>query len=238
MYADAYIIYTFTAMNKYAVIVAGGSGSRMGAAIPKQFLLLKGRAVLWYTLETFLSAYEDLQIILVLPVEHTETGLSLARVTRDPGRIRLVSGGLTRFESVRNGLELVSPDSLVAVHDGVRCLVSARLIQRCFEQAAGLGSAIPVIACRDSVRRVEGTEAAISSPVDRSALRLVQTPQTFRSEVLLPAFRVPYHPGFTDEATVVEASGTAVHLIEGEDNNIKITTPIDLVIAESLLGGV
>jgi 2-C-methyl-D-erythritol 4-phosphate cytidylyltransferase len=149
-----------------------------------------------------------------------------------PSRIRLVAGGPTRFDSVRNGLELVAGNSLVAVHDGVRCLVSVDLVRRCFEQAERLGSAVPVVDCADSVRlvRVEGSE-----PIDRSHVKLVQTPQTFRGSLLLRAYEEAAGVSFTDDATVVEASGVAVHLIEGERVNIKITLPIDLVIAERVL---
>jgi 2-C-methyl-D-erythritol 4-phosphate cytidylyltransferase len=220
-------------MKKYAVIVAGGTGVRMGAEVPKQFLPLNGRPVLWYTLETFLGAFPDLEIILVGPAAHLETARTLVFGFADAGRIRLVSGGNTRFHSVRNGLELAEGDSVIFVHDGVRCLVSRELIQRCYEQAMDLGSAVPVTDCRDSVRLV-GEEGS-SKPIDRDRIKLVQTPQTFRSDILLEAYKMDHQEAFTDEATVVEVAGHTVHLIEGEVNNIKITTPVDLVIAGQLL---
>lgn len=220
-------------MKKYAVIVAGGAGSRMGTKVPKQFLLLHGKPVLWYTLNVFLDAYEDLEIILVLPEEHFETGRTILYATHAPHRIRMVAGGSTRFHSVQNGLSLIREESVVFVHDGVRCLLSRALVHRCYEKALRDGSAIPVIDSKDSVRLVtaEGNEA-----IDRSRVKLVQTPQTFLSGILLAAFKTEYLESFTDEATVVEASGCKVHLVEGEVNNIKITTPVDLGIAEKLLG--
>jgi 2-C-methyl-D-erythritol 4-phosphate cytidylyltransferase len=204
----------------------------MGSQVPKQFLSICGKPVLWYTVNTFLSAYDDIGVILVLPAGHMEAGRAMAESWKMPDRIRLVAGGETRFRSVSNGLELVEDEAIVGVHDGVRCLVSVGLVRRCFEQAAVLGSAIPVVACKDSVRLV--TDGG-SEVVDRSRVRLVQTPQTFLSRILLPAYGAEYRERFTDEATVVEAAGHAVHLIEGEENNIKITLPGDLLLAERLL---
>jgi 2-C-methyl-D-erythritol 4-phosphate cytidylyltransferase len=220
-------------MKKYAIIVAGGAGSRMGTPVPKQFLPLNGRPVLWYTLDTFLGVFPDLEIILVVPAAHVERARTLVLGFAEAGRIRLVSGGNTRFHSVRNGLELAVGEAIIFVHDGVRCLVSGELIQRCYEQAVRLGSAIPVTGCRDSVRLV-GEEGS-SKPIDRDRIKLVQTPQTFRSDILLEAYKMDHQEAFTDEATVVEVAGHAVYLIEGEVNNIKITTPADLVIAGHLL---
>lgn len=221
-------------MIKYAVIVAGGSGTRMGGNLPKQFLLLKDKPVLYYTLKTFLDAYDDLQIILVLPVEYTDMGQEIIDAWFDKERIRIAAGGDTRFQSVKNGLALVEKESIVFVHDGVRCLLSTDLIHRCYQGAVETGSAIPVIASKDSVRLLteDGNDA-----IDRNKVMLVQTPQTFHSKILLPAFQIDYKDKFTDEATVVEAYGLKVSLVEGEENNIKITRPFDLVIAETLLQG-
>jgi len=226
-------------MKKYAVIVAGGSGKRMGTQVPKQFLLLHGKPVLWYTLKVFLEAYEDMDIILVAPEEHMETVRTMVHATGAPYRIRTVAGGATRFHSVYNGLQVVrhstegggtgGDESVIFVHDGVRCLLSVGLVHSCYEQAVRLGSAIPVVDSKDSVRVVTGEE---SVSVDRSRVKLVQTPQTFLSSVLLPAYSQPYQESFTDEASVVEAHGGKVFLVNGETANIKITTPIDLVIAE------
>jgi 2-C-methyl-D-erythritol 4-phosphate cytidylyltransferase len=219
-------------MIKYVVVVAGGMGMRMGAAQPKQFLLLRGKPVLWHTLMVFLEAYDDLKIVLVLPADFLEAGRDLAGGLPAASRVRLVVGGETRFHSVRNGLALVEEDSLVAVHDGVRCLVGVELVRRCFEQAARVGSAIPVVDCADSVRLVssEGSEA-----IDRSVVKLVQTPQVFQGSLLLRAYREALSVSFSDDATVVEASGVPVHLIQGDQTNIKITLSIDLLIAEQVL---
>jgi 2-C-methyl-D-erythritol 4-phosphate cytidylyltransferase len=219
-------------MVKYAVIVAGGNGSRMGNALPKQFMLLKDRPVLFYTLKAFLEAYADLQVILVLPVEYTDMGLEIIDAYFDKDRIRIAAGGDTRFQSVKNGLQLIEEEAIIFVHDGVRCLLSKELIQACYAKAMETGSAIPVVTSKDSVRLLtdEGNDA-----IDRTRVMLVQTPQTFHSKILLPAFQIDYKDKFTDEATVVEAFGLKVSLVEGEETNIKITKPIDMLIAEKIL---
>lgn len=219
-------------MKKYAVIVAGGNGSRMGGTIPKQFMLLKDKPVLYYTLKAFLDSYEDMQVVLVLPVDYTDMGQEIIDAYFDKERIRITAGGDTRFQSVKNGLALIDEEAIIFVHDGVRCLASTQLIHRCYEAALETGSAIPAIASRDSVRMVteDGNDA-----IDRNLVMLVQTPQTFHSKILIPAFQIDYKDKFTDEATVVEAYGLKVSLVEGEENNIKITRPIDLIIAGQLL---
>jgi 2-C-methyl-D-erythritol 4-phosphate cytidylyltransferase len=220
-------------MNKYAIIVAGGSGIRMGGNLPKQFMLLKDKPVLYYTLKTFLEAYDDLQIILVLPVDYTDMGQEIIDAYFDKDRIRITAGGDTRFQSVKNGLTLVEGEAIVFVHDGVRCLVSKDLIYRCYAQAVETGTAIPAVVSKDSIRLLteEGNEA-----YDRNKVMLIQTPQTFHSKILLPAFQIDYKDKFTDEATVVEAYGMKVSLVEGEENNIKITRPADMQVAEKYLG--
>ena len=219
-------------MKKFAVIVAGGTGSRMNNIIPKQFLLLNGKPVLYYTINAFLNAYDDVHIILVLPEEHVAAGQEIIDAFFDYSRIQIAMGGRTRFHSVQNGLQLVHEESIVFVHDAVRCLLSVDLIHRCYEAAIKNGSAIPVIDSKDSVRLItdEGNEA-----LERNAVKKVQTPQTFHSKILLPAFNIDYKDKFTDEATVVEAFGLKVELVEGEENNFKITRPVDLVMAEELL---
>lgn len=221
-------------MNKYAVIVAGGTGTRMASAVPKQFLLLQNRPVLWHTLQAFLQAYDDLQLVLVLPAEHLETGRQIVDSLQTNRSITLTEGGETRFHSVKKGLQHVSNDAVVFVHDGVRCLVSPQLIRQCYEQAVALGSAIPAVAATDSIRMVLDAHRHVVA--NRNRVRIIQTPQTFLSSLLLPAFEQPYSPDFTDEATVVEATGQEVFLIEGEYNNIKITRPADLLLAAQLLG--
>lgn len=204
----------------------------MGGQLPKQFMLLKDRPVLYYTLSTFLKAYDDMQIILVLPADYTDMGQKIIDAWFNKEKIRITAGGDTRFQSVKNGLQLAEDDSIIFVHDGVRCLLSVDLIHRCYKKAVETGSAVPVIASRDSVRLIndEGNDA-----MDRNKVMLVQTPQTFHSKILLPAFQVDYKDKFTDEATVVEAYGLKVSLIEGEENNIKITKPVDILTAEKIL---
>lgn len=219
-------------MNKIAVIVAGGSGTRMGTELPKQFLKVKGKPLLFYTLDVFLRAYDDLKVILVLPEEYTETGREIIDAYFDETRVTIAVGGATRFESVKNGLKLVEDEAIVFVHDAVRCLVTIDLVRRCHDMAIETGSAIPVIKCNDSVRLV--TEDG-SEPVERDKVMLVQTPQVFHSKLLLPAYQIDYKDRFTDEATVVEAFGMKVSLLEGDKNNIKVTHPADLIVAERLL---
>ena len=219
-------------MKKFAVIVAGGMGSRMNHAVPKQFLLLNGKPVLYYTIKAFLQAYADLQIILVLPEAHVSAGQEIIDAFFDYERIQITVGGRTRFHSVQNGLAMINDESIIFVHDAVRCLVTEDLIHRCYEAALEQGSAIPVVDSRDSLRMItdEGNEA-----LERSRIKLVQTPQTFHSKILLPAFKIDYKEKFTDEATVVESFGLKVQLIAGEENNLKITSPVDLLIAERLI---
>jgi len=219
-------------MKKYAVIVAGGSGLRMGTAVPKQFLELSGHPVLWYTLNAFLQAFADLEVILVLPEAHVETGLSIIQTTIDPSRVWIATGGETRFHSVKNGLDHIHQHSVVFVHDGVRCMVSPELIRHCYEQTLEFGNAIPAIAAVDSIRI---TTALGNEQVDRTRVRIIQTPQTFFSDMLKAAFEQDYDTSFTDEASVVERLGVKIHLVDGETTNLKITRPIDIVIAEKIL---
>jgi 2-C-methyl-D-erythritol 4-phosphate cytidylyltransferase len=221
-------------LKKYAVIVAAGSGKRMGCETPKQFLLLKNRAVLWHTLDAFLKAFNDMEIILVIANEYVYTAEGIAKSTIDPNRIIMTVGGDSRFDSVKNGLRHVHEEAIVFVHDGVRCLITETLIHRCYEQALQKGNAVPAINAVDSLRlqTKEGNEI-----IDRNKVRTIQTPQTFRSEIIKAAFQQPYSAAFTDEASVVERMGVNINLIEGEANNIKITQPIDLIIAEKIFEG-
>lgn len=220
-------------MKKYAVIVAGGSGTRMKSSVPKQFMIVHEKPVLWYTLERFLRVFEDLKIILVIPKDFEEEVQKVISQTAAPSRIEIAYGGAMRFDSVKQGLAKAEGTSVIFVHDAVRCMVTEELIQRCYQQAVEKGSAIPVIPVSDSVRIIEGES---TKPVDRNRLLAVQTPQTFRSEIILPAFEQEYKEEFTDEATVAEAAGFEVHMIEGDRENIKITLPVDLAIAAHLLG--
>lgn len=195
-------------------------------------MLLKDKPVLYYSLKAFLNAYDDLQIILVLPAAFTDLGKEIIDAYFDKERIRIAIGGDTRFHSVKNGLKLIEEESIIFVHDAVRCLVSIDLIDRCYKTAVETGSAIPVIVSKDSVRIMneEGSQT-----IDRNKVMLVQTPQTFHSKILLPAYEIDFKDKFTDEATVVEAYGLKVSITEGEETNIKITKPIDLIIAEKIL---
>ena len=215
------------------LIVAGGRGTRMGGPQPKQFLELAGRPVLMHTLEAFDRWDASARLIVVLPEDQIETWKRLCEA-HVFGRIhRVVAGGETRFHSVRNGLDDVASDGLIAVHDGVRPLVAPSVIAACFAAAADGGAAVPVVPVVESVREVDADGG--SRPVDRARLRVVQTPQVFRADVLRAAYCLPYDPRFTDDASVVEASGVAVRLVPGNRENIKLTTPMDLLLAEQLM---
>ena len=206
----------------------------MGAATPKQFLFLHDKPVLYYTLKTFLDAYDDLQIILVLPQAYTDLGREIIDAYFDYARIQVTFGGETRFDSVKNGLKMVQEDSIVFVHDAVRCLLTTDLIHRCYDSALGVGSAVPVIHSKDSIRLLN-QEINDNQAIERDKVVLVQTPQTFHSRILIPAYQIDYKERFTDEATVVESFGLKIQLIEGEENNFKITKPLDLLLAEKII---
>jgi 2-C-methyl-D-erythritol 4-phosphate cytidylyltransferase len=219
-------------MVKYAIIVAGGSGSRMNSSTPKQFISLIGRPVLLHTVQIFLSAFDEMQLIVVLPEQYFDIGSSILENASIKTRTKLVVGGNTRFQSVKNGLALVPQNAIVFVHDAVRCLVTVNLIHRCFDAALEHGNAIPAVPLSDTVR-METDEGAVV--IDRAKLQIIQTPQTFFSNLLLKAFEQQYDPSFTDEATVAEKFGIKIHLIPGEDENLKLTRPIDLLVAENVL---
>ena len=219
-------------MKKIAVIVAGGIGTRMNSSVPKQFLLLNGKPVLYYTIDTFLKSFHDLEVILVLPEEYIAAGQEIIDAFFDYSRIKITAGGRTRFHSVQNGLQMIKEESIIFVHDGVRCLLTAALIHRCYNAAVENGTAIPVIGTKDSVRLITPASNEI---IDRAKIKLVQTPQTFHSKILLPAFNIDFKDKFTDEASVVEAFGIKITLVEGEECNTKITTQLDLLIAEKII---
>lgn len=220
-------------MRKIALIVAGGNGTRMNNEVPKQFLLLKNKPVLYYSIKAFLEAYQDMEVILVLPEEHIGKGREIIDGYFDASKFRITAGGRTRFHSVQNGLSLISDDdSIIFVHDGVRCLLTDKLVKRCYEAALQLGTAIPSVECKDSVRLLTTNG---NKMLKRNNVRLIQTPQTFHSKILLPAYNIDYKDQFTDEATVVEAFGLKLNLVEGETDNIKITTPSDFFIAQYIL---
>ena len=213
-------------MQLYAVIVAGGSGKRMQTETPKQFLELAGKPVLMRTIERFKTFDDSIEIIIVLPENQIEYWTFVQKKYSFSIRHKIAKGGATRFHSVKNGLELVPEHSLVAIHDGVRPFVSADTIKRCFETAEKLGNAIPVVTVSDSLRMITN-EGNI--PIDRQLVRIIQTPQTFNSSIIKKAYQQEYRYEFTDDATVLETLGEKINLVEGNKENIKITTPEDLL---------
>ena len=218
----------------YVIIVAGGKGLRMGSDIPKQFLPIGGKPVLMRTIERFHAYAENLQIILVLPVAQQDYWRQLCEQYHFEVKYQLANGGQTRFHSVQNGLALIPDDAegVVGVHDGVRPFPSVDVIRNCYETARTAKAVIPVIPVVETVRHLEG-EGSVTVP--RGDYRLVQTPQTFDIQLLKAANRQPYNEGFTDDASVVESYGHQITLVEGNRENIKITTPYDLKIAEVLI---
>jgi 2-C-methyl-D-erythritol 4-phosphate cytidylyltransferase len=219
-------------LRKYALILAGGSGLRMGYPLPKQFIELAGRPILIHTLENFFSFDTKIDIVLVIPSEHADLWqqLCIKHNCKIPHRIAI--GGRERFHSVQNGLELITTDGIVFIHDAVRPLVSHQTLGRCFETSRLAGNALPVISVSESVRFVENET---SQPIDRSKVMLVQTPQTFRVTLIKEAYRQPFDSKFTDDASVLENMGHIIQLTQGNRENIKITWPSDLIWAESIL---
>jgi 2-C-methyl-D-erythritol 4-phosphate cytidylyltransferase len=217
-------------MQKYAVIVAGGSGSRMQTDIPKQFISVGGLPVLMHTLNRFAQSVPNLQIILVLPQAHFDTWAQLCQQYKFTTPHQLIEGGNTRFASVKNGLAAIpNNEGLVAIHDGVRPFVAVRAIQESFAVAQAKGNAIVAVNLKDSIRYVEENQP--SKAMERSKFKLIQTPQTFQVAQIKAAYNVPYNDTFTDDASVAEAFGQQITLIEGNYENIKITTPEDLLVA-------
>lgn len=218
----------------YVVIVAGGKGLRMGGDVPKQFLLFGGKPVLMHTIERFHAFDAQLQIILVLPPDQQGYWHELCLAHHFKLPYLLADGGATRFESVRNGLALIPNDAqgMVAVHDGVRPMVSVKVIERCFAMACKAQAVIPVTPVVETLRQIMPDGA--SQTVNRDAYRLVQTPQTFDLQLLKQAYQQPYSTAFTDDASVVEALGMQITMVEGNKENIKITTPFDLDVCERL----
>ena len=239
-----------------AIIVAGGKGLRMGTDLPKQFLPIGGRPVLMHTLEAFVRAIPDIRLILVLPRDQQDFWRDLCRQHAFALPHTIVDGGETRFHSVKNGLQALSTaagaedEAIVGVHDGVRPFVSIDVIRRCYEAAHEHAAVVPVVPVVETVRQLSSHPSTLPSPpwgrvgegapqssvtIDRSRLRLVQTPQVFSLSLLLRAYEQPYCDAFTDDASVVEALGHSITLVEGNSENIKITTPFDLTIAAALI---
>jgi len=217
----------------YAIILAGGHGTRMGSSVAKQFLEIGGKPILRHTIEQFLSLGLDMEIIVVLPADCKEDWRNYCSSSGFLERYIMPTGGITRFHSVRNALEYVPEGAIVAVHDGVRPFVDKEFLLSLFEKASQCEGVIPVVPPVETVREMDGN--GMSYTVDRSRYALVQTPQVFRSEILKKAYAQPYSTSFTDDASVVEHAGYKVSLCEGRRYNIKITTPEDLLIAESLI---
>jgi 2-C-methyl-D-erythritol 4-phosphate cytidylyltransferase len=218
-----------TKTSRYAIIVAGGSGIRMGSGLPKQFLPLGGTPVLMHTISCFASASFSAKIIVSMLSEYHDTWKTYCQENGFHVEHKLVAGGETRWHSVKNALDTISGDGLVAVHDGVRPFPGEALTEVCFVQAEKSGSAVPGLPVSESVRRKEG-EKSVS--VNREGLFLIQTPQVFDAVKLKKAYELPYSILFTDDASVMEAAGFEVTLVPGEEENIKITTPLDLERAE------
>ena len=224
-------------MKTIALIVAGGSGTRYGAQMPKQFLELKGKPILMRTIQTFEQALKGLghEIVVTLPAGQFAQWQTLCREQAFDVPHRVVSGGETRWHSVKNALDSIGDIAdvdVIAVHDGVRPLAGTDLINRVLDAARRDGAAIPVVPLNDSVRQVD---IDVSHALDRSMLRAVQTPQAFDARLLLEAYHQPFDPTFTDDASVVERAGYDVTLVEGDPQNLKITRPMDLALAEYLL---
>lgn len=214
------------------IIVAGGSGRRMGGALPKQFMMLDNEPILAHSINRMHEALPAAEIVVVLPEEHVELWKNIA-ARFDVARHKIAIGGKERFHSVKNGLAALSDEvAIVGIHDAVRPLASKKLIIKLFLEAENNTAVIPVVAPIDSYRIVEGDNSRI---IDRSALRMVQTPQVFQAEALRKAYEQPFSSTFTDDASVMEAAGHKVTLVEGERENIKITTPSDMLIAEAII---
>lgn len=219
-------------MQNIVVIVAGGSGNRMGTVVPKQFLDLNGEPVLMHTIRKFYDFDHKIKIILVLPLQQISYWKSLCDKNNFKIDHEIVSGGNSRFHSVKNGLTKVAGSSIVGIHDGVRPFVSIETIKNCYTAARKYGNAVPVVPVNESVRIKESDQ---NQSFDRSKLFLVQTPQVFHSDVVSNSFNQEFHESFTDDANVVESAGYKIHLVDGNRENIKITTQTDMIIAKALI---
>jgi 2-C-methyl-D-erythritol 4-phosphate cytidylyltransferase len=219
-------------MKKFALIVAGGSGSRMKGDIPKQFLELNGRPILMQTFDAFRNYDEQLEFILVLPEVQIEFWKELCKKHQFTIQHKIAIGGEARFFSVKNGLDLISEEGIVFIHDGVRPLVSKQTIENCLVETLANDNALPVVPVAESVRYVDG---AGNKAVDRSKYYLVQTPQTFKTVIIKRAYQQLFSSNFTDDASVLEALGVKICLVKGNRENIKITYPEDLLVAKSFL---
>jgi len=219
-------------MKKYAIIVAGGIGTRMKGEVPKQFMLLSGKPVILYSIEAFFESNPEIQIILVLHPQYQEYWKQLCKDFKITIPTKIAPGGETRFESVKNGLELVGENGFVAVHDAARPVINKDFIRNLFDEAEKHGSAMPGVPLNDTIRLLEGDT---SHQLDRTFLRAMQTPQVYKVEELKRAYTQAFRPIFTDEASVMQSAGFPLHLTEGRSENIKITHANDIAIAEILI---
>lgn len=220
-------------LKRFAIIVAGGSGSRMGAALPKQFTVMAGKPLLMYSLETFFQAENEISIILVLPENHISHWQNLCTEYKFTIPHKTVAGGESRGHSVKNGLSAIEATAgIVGVHDGARPLVVQSLVREAYSHATLSGNAVPCIPVKDSLR--QKTEMG-SKPLDRSGILAVQTPQCFQLDLLRKAYEKSDFMNFTDDAQLVESLGVKIELIEGSVENLKITFPVDLILAEAIL---
>lgn len=219
-------------MKKYIIIVAGGSGTRMNNAVPKQFIKLHGKPILMHTIEKFFSSIPEINCIVVLNPQLNKDWMSLCKEHNFILPHTLVAGGETRFHSVKNGLANVPDNCITGIHDAARPLVSTHTIITAYKTAEEKGNATPAISLNESIRETDGEN---NKAVDRNNFLIIQTPQCFQSTLIKKAFLQEYNPQFTDDASVLEATGRKINLIEGNRENIKITTPQDLIIAETLL---
>ncbi|MDD4608809.1 MAG: 2-C-methyl-D-erythritol 4-phosphate cytidylyltransferase [Bacteroidaceae bacterium] len=218
---------------KYVIIVAGGKGLRMGGEVPKQFQCLGDLPVLMHTINRFYHTISSLTILLVLPSEQHLYWDTLCKEYSFQVPVTLVAGGETRFHSVQNGVSCITDiEALVAVHDGVRPFVSSAVIEHCFEMANAKRAVVPVVDLVDSIRERIGSG---SKTVNRNQYKLVQTPQVFQADLLIKAYQQSYNDSFTDDASVVEAMGEEIYLVQGNRENIKLTTPFDWVVAKAMV---
>ena len=219
-------------MSNAIIITGGGIGSRMHSDIPKQFIEIAGKPIISYTIDLFYQFDKDIVLVVVIPKGFKELWFKLQKKYFPGESILHIEGGNSRFESVKKGLSLLNKNMIIGVHDAVRPMVSLEVITRCYETAARKGNAVPVIPVNESFRKTDGEK---NYALGRESLRIVQTPQVFNGELLIKAYSMPYEPVFTDDSTVVEKLGTEINLVQGNPENIKITTPFDLIIAENYL---
>jgi len=218
-------------LRRFAIITAGGSGTRMGAALPKQFLELQGLPILMHTINVFHRFDASMKLIVTLPREHQILWIELTQKYKFTTPHLMLAGGATRFDSVKNALKNIGGDGVVGIHDGVRPLVSHETLTRCYQTAEEKGNALPVMDVVESLRKIDNET---SMAVNRAAYKSVQTPQVFNLEMIKSAYNQPFQDSFTDDATVAESQGEIINLVEGNPENIKITTSIDLEIADFL----